>query len=158
MGGRGEVFHDWYPYLEGFSYSFVKYIQNKFLKKSKKIIDPFSGVGTTAVALSSLGLECGYCEINPVLRKITDKKNTSFQPSGIAIHPITNHIYMIATAGKLLVVLSPEGEILGVEELDKDELKQPEGITFDQQGNMYISNEARGGKGNIMLFNYQKNE
>ncbi|MBT30274.1 MAG: hypothetical protein CMO01_11490 [Thalassobius sp.] len=93
-----------------------------------------------------------------VLRKITDKKNTSFQPSGIAIHPITNHIYMIATAGKLLVVLSPEGEILGVEELDKDELKQPEGITFDQQGNMYISNEARGGKGNIMLFNYQKNE
>ena len=93
-----------------------------------------------------------------VLKDITDKKNTTFQPSGIAVHPITKHIYIIATAGKLLVVISPEGEILAVEELDKDELKQPEGITFDDVGNMYISNEARGGKGNILLFNYLKNE
>ena len=30
-GGKGEVFHDWYPYLEGFSSSFVSSVFDKYL-------------------------------------------------------------------------------------------------------------------------------
>ena len=42
-GGKGEVFHDWYPYLEGFSSSFVSSVFEKYLSNAKKILDPFSG-------------------------------------------------------------------------------------------------------------------
>jgi hypothetical protein len=44
QGGRGEPFHDWYPYLEGFSSEFVKYILTKYMPNAKKIIEPFAGV------------------------------------------------------------------------------------------------------------------
>ena len=30
QGGKGEIFHDWYPYLEGYSSKFVKNIQEKY--------------------------------------------------------------------------------------------------------------------------------
>ena len=38
-GGKGEVFHDWYPYLEGFSSSFVSSVFEKYLPKAKKILE-----------------------------------------------------------------------------------------------------------------------
>ena len=35
-GGKGEVFHDWYPYLEGFSSSFVSSVfENIYLTQKK---------------------------------------------------------------------------------------------------------------------------
>jgi len=93
-----------------------------------------------------------------VLEDVADEKKLDFEPSGIAKHPIDGHFYIIASAGKLLVVLNDAGEVLEAKELDKDELKQPEGITFDPQGNLYISNEGRGGKGNILYFKYRPND
>jgi DNA-binding beta-propeller fold protein YncE len=84
-------------------------------------------------------------------RKI--KENT-FQPSGISIHPITGDIYVISSAGNLLVVLDSLGTIKNVEKLPSGVFKQPEGIGFDSKGNLYISNEGRKGKGNILKFLY----
>lgn len=68
QGGRGEPFHDWYPYLEGFSSEFVKFVLTKYMPNAKKIIEPFAGTGTTPVALAALGIDCGYCEVNPAMR------------------------------------------------------------------------------------------
>jgi len=90
------------------------------------------------------------------LKEFADEKKLDFQPSGIAVHPLSGNIYIIASAGKLLVILNSSGKLLAVKELDEDELKQPEGITFDPDGNLYISNEGRGGKGNILYFKYKK--
>lgn len=82
--------------------------------------------------------------------------NLAFAPSGIAVHPLSGNWYIISSVGKLLLVFSPEGELLVGQRLTHKDFKQPEGITFAEDGTLYISNEGRGGKPNIMQFNYQQ--
>jgi uncharacterized protein YjiK len=66
-----------------------------------------------------------------------------FGPSGIAVHPLNGHIYIVSSINKILVVLSPEGKILEMTKLDKALFQQPEGLCFDAEGTLYISNEAK---------------
>jgi uncharacterized protein YjiK len=84
-------------------------------------------------------------------------ENTTFNPSAIAIHPITGDIYILSSVGKLLLVMSSNGTIHYTISLKRSKFKQPEGLTFDKNGAMYISNEGRGGKANIKVFNYKLN-
>lgn len=81
-----------------------------------------------------------------------NKGDLSFQPSGIAIHPHTKNIYLIASVGDLLMVLNPTGEILALVDLNDRLFNQPEGICFDEKGNLYISNEAKEHKPSIHKF------
>ncbi|MDC7707264.1 DNA methyltransferase [Vogesella indigofera] len=74
QGGKGEPFHDWYPYLEGFSSEFVKFVLAKYMPNAKKVIEPFAGTGTTPVALAAFGIDCGYCEVNPAMRLVVEAK------------------------------------------------------------------------------------
>jgi len=76
----------------------------------------------------------------------------SFKPSGIAVHPVTGNIYVLASVGKTLAVLNPQGRILALISLNKKIHKQPEGICFSPDGTLYISNEGKGSKGTIMEF------
>lgn len=85
----------------------------------------------------------------------------SFQPSGIAVHPITSNIYVIASVGKLLVVFNQKGAMVNMVKLDNSIFKQPEGICFNPDGDLFISNEGKQGQGNVLRFNYlaaSKNE
>ncbi len=82
----------------------------------------------------------------------------SFRPSGIAIHPLTDEIYIISSVGKLLAVLDREGLILDVHALDPNLFRQPEGICFSPEGDLYISNEGQGGKGYILKFKPKPDE
>ena len=66
-----------------------------------------------------------------------------FGPSGIAVHPLNRHIYIVSSINKILVVLSSEGKILEMAKLDKNLFQQPEGLCFDAEGTLYISNEAK---------------
>jgi uncharacterized protein YjiK len=86
-----------------------------------------------------------------------EKGDVAFQPSEIAIHPISGDIYLISTVGKILLVLDPSGKIVCIKELNPDIFKQPEGLTFMQDGTMYISDEGQQGHGNILKFNYLQN-
>ena len=81
--------------------------------------------------------------------------NITFNPSAIAIHPITKNIYILSSVGKTLLVLSSKGEIVYTVHLNRKKFKQPEGITFDEKGTMYISNESKGGRANIKTFSYK---
>jgi DNA modification methylase len=74
---KQEPLHNWYPYLEGFGPDFVESVLSKYLPNAKRIIDPFVGSGTTPLVLSELGVECGYCEANPVMREVTRIKTTA---------------------------------------------------------------------------------
>lgn len=80
------------------------------------------------------------------------ESETSFQPSGIAVHPLYAEIYIISSVGKLLIVLNRRGKVLDVKELDPKIFRQPEGICFSPTGDMFISNEGQGGKGYILKF------
>lgn len=105
-----------------------------------------------------------FLEVNNTLAKI-DKLVKLFQPgeefifgpSGIAIHPINNDIYITSSVGKLLVVLNTAGEIKHMVKLKKKIHDQPEGIAFAPDGTLYIANEGKGGdKGTIHKFIYQQ--
>ena len=78
-----------------------------------------------------------------------------FRPSGLAIHPIDNDIYIIsATPGKL-IVMNRNGDIKYITSLGKPLFSQAEGICFSPEGELYISNEGKYGRGNILKFNSQ---
>lgn len=63
-------------------------------------------------------------------------------PSGIAVHPITNHIYILSFIGRTIFVLDINNNILHIEFLDGRLFRQPEGICFDPSGNLYIASEG----------------
>ncbi len=88
-------------------------------------------------------------------RKFNPKNKQDFLPSDLAIHPITGHIYHIAARGQLLVVSDRSGQIYFVRDLPKDMFRQPEGISFDPHGNMFIVNEGAGSNGIMLEFRYQ---
>lgn len=78
--------------------------------------------------------------------------NLFFEPSGIAIHPHNNHLFVISHTAKLLLVLNREGHIVDIHRLDPRLFNQPEGICFSNDGTLYISNEGGRRFGNIMKF------
>ncbi|MFK7809129.1 MAG: SdiA-regulated domain-containing protein [Saprospiraceae bacterium] len=85
-----------------------------------------------------------------------DVENLIFSPSAIAIHPITSHIYMTSSPKKILMVFDQKGNILHLEKMNKKFHPQPEGMTFDEDGTLYMANEGKGdGAGTILKFAYQ---
>ena len=54
--------------------------------------------------------------------------------------------------GDLLVILNPEGNVLAMIDLDDKLFRQPEGISFDENGMMYISNEGKETRATILAF------
>ena len=82
----------------------------------------------------------------------------SFQPSGLAIHPFNNEIYIISSAGKILVILDRKGKVLDLQDLNSNIFYQPEGICFSPSGDMFISNEGRRGYGYILKFSLHNNK
>ncbi|MCF6241759.1 MAG: SdiA-regulated domain-containing protein [Bacteroidales bacterium] len=80
-------------------------------------------------------------------------KTGDFKPSAIAIHPKTGNVYIIASAGKLLVILDKNGNYLGHAQLKPEIFRQPEGICFSPDGKkIFIANEGKGKKGTILIF------
>jgi uncharacterized protein YjiK len=92
------------------------------------------------------------------LTRIFDLKkgDINFRPSGIAVHPKTKDIYIISSADKMLIVLNRKGEIITAKSLNKKIFKQPEGICFSPEGDLFISNERNGSRANILMFNYKQ--
>ncbi|WP_421919874.1 SdiA-regulated domain-containing protein [Marinifilum sp.] len=93
--------------------------------------------------------------------KLLEKINPSegditFQPSAIAIHPITKNLYVLASVGKLLLVLNPKGEVKTIVKLKRKIFRQPEGICFAPDGTMFISNEGRGKKAILLKYSYKQ--
>lgn len=81
-----------------------------------------------------------------------DAKEFIFGPSGIAIQPQSGDIYIISSLGKTLFVLGKEGKLKHIEKLEKEILPQPEGITFDADGTLYIASEGRDGAARLCIF------
>ncbi|TYB76129.1 hypothetical protein ES677_10135 [Bizionia gelidisalsuginis] len=78
------------------------------------------------------------------------KAEKTFNPSDAAIHPETKDIYILEGKHPKLVIFTPEGDIKKVIRLNKDEFPQPEGITFSEDGLLYISNEAHKGPATLL--------
>lgn len=86
-----------------------------------------------------------------ILKDFRRKKiHETLCPSDIAIHPKTKDIYVLEGRNPKLLILNNEGKIKDVFELDKHKFAQPEGITFSDDGRLFISNEADKEKANIL--------
>ncbi|MCB0520478.1 MAG: SdiA-regulated domain-containing protein [Lewinellaceae bacterium] len=79
-----------------------------------------------------------------------------FSPSGIAVHPLTDEIYVTSSKGKMLLVLDRQGHIVYLEKLKKKIHQQPEGICFDADGTLFIANEGKDGKAKLYKYRYRK--
>lgn len=75
------------------------------------------------------------------------------QPSSLEISPATGEMYLLDAENHRLLTINPQGQVLKTSALDKDKLRQPEGLTFGAQGGLYISSEgSKGGNGVIVKF------
>ena len=84
------------------------------------------------------------------------KRKTGFMPSAVGIHPLTGDIYVLATVGKLLIILDANGAIKDCMPLSPRVFRQPEGICFTSKGDLVISSEGQDGNGKIQFFKRTK--
>lgn len=78
--------------------------------------------------------------------------NAECKPSAAAINPVNNKLYIIASVGKLLMECNVNGKLEKIFKLNPNHFPQPEGISFANNGDMYISNEGLEGKATILKF------
>lgn len=89
------------------------------------------------------------------VRKIVNDADAKFDPSGAAIHPINNRLYILSSAGNLLVITTLQGEVLEAYNLNPDVFPQSEGIAFAPNGDMLITNEKKHGEPTLLYFPYK---
>jgi uncharacterized protein YjiK len=85
------------------------------------------------------------------------KKNGKFYPSSIAKNPVTGDWFIISSANKLLVAVDDAWKMKASYALDPDLFKQPEGIAFSTNGDLYISNEGAGVAASVLKFAFKIN-
>lgn len=79
-----------------------------------------------------------------------------FRPSGIAVHPLTGEVFIVASQGKKLLILSKDGAKEALVSLDATLFRQPEGICFTPNGDLFIASEGAGADGYILKFARKK--
>ncbi len=92
-------------------------------------------------------------DVSPIQAKDEDGK-IKFHPSGIAKHPVTNEWFIISSVNKLLLVLDKEWKVKAYFKLNPALFNQPEGISFNSKGDLYISNEGGEGVATVLFFKY----
>ncbi len=80
----------------------------------------------------------------------------TYEPSGIAVHPITGEWYILTSVGKRLLITNRQAKIIYSEPLDAKLFRQPEGICFAPNGDLFIASEGDKKKGTILRFQYHK--
>jgi len=83
------------------------------------------------------------------------EKKMMFHPSALALHPVSHNWYILSSVNKLLVVTDGNWKVKEVHHLNPSIYVQPEGIAFDKNANLYISNEGgKTGNGNVLKMQY----
>lgn len=86
---------------------------------------------------------------------ITDEVilKTGLKASALTRDPHTGEWYILSSVNKLLIVATPDWKVKSVHKLNSSIFNQPEGLAFDDQMNLYISNEGDElTDGNILKF------
>ena len=96
-----------------------------------------------------------HIDVTAITNFLKEEK-LSFRPSAFAIQPITKEWYIISSVNKLLVVADADFKVKAAYKLKPNLFRQPEGIAFDKDGNMYVSNEGRDEDADILTFKYTK--
>ncbi|MCD0488671.1 SdiA-regulated domain-containing protein [Pedobacter sp. MC2016-14] len=81
---------------------------------------------------------------------------TGLKASALSRDTHTGDWYILSSVNKLLLVATADWKVKSVHHLDSSIFNQPEGLAFDKERNLYISNEGDElSSGNILKFKYQ---
>lgn len=128
-----------------------KYIYRFDLATRKLIPEPFYKI--TLKKVQQFLKEASYnVELQNFQSYLNQNSYFKFSPSGIAIHPKTNEIYILSSSKKMLLITNEAGDIQYLAKLNKKIHRQPEGIAFTPDGTLYIANEGKGGHGTIHVY------
>ena len=94
---------------------------------------------------------------HPDKKNQIDPSDIKLHTSDIAINPVNHKFYMLSGVDHLLLVFENSGKIDEIIPLEHKLFRQPEGITFFDNGDMLISNEADHKKATLLRFNYKGN-
>ena len=78
------------------------------------------------------------------------KKKTPMNPSDITIHPVNGDLYITDGKDAKLLITGADGKIKRLYQLDTKDFAQPEGISFNAAGDLFIANEGTNQPGNIL--------
>lgn len=78
------------------------------------------------------------------------KKAGTIMPAAIAIDPVSKDMFITDGPRSRLLITDKEGSIKKFLQLDNKKFMQPEGITFNKEGELFISNEGKDVPGNIL--------
>lgn len=127
---------------------------------SSKTIKPKNPVITVDLkAVEDSLLQTRLDDFSNQLRKaftFDEDQEDLFRPSGIARHPKTGNIYILSAHYRMLVILDQQFQLKEVIPFENPLFRKPEGIAFNEAGDLYISNEANGGIANILYFKQLK--
>ena len=85
---------------------------------------------------------------------VFEKRLSKHFPSGIAFDNDYSYIYVLSARNNTIAIIDTRTErVSALLALDTNVHGQPEGITFDSDGRLYISNEAEGGIPAINVYN-----
>lgn len=124
------------------------------LSTKKPVTDPVFRLDLNAIKHFALDNKIRV----PMKGKKDDKKqepDIKFQVSAIGIHPLTDRLFVLSGPERLLFAFDMKGHIVFIERLSGDLFRQPEGITFMKNGDMFISNEGKEKTPTLVRFNYK---
>ena len=87
----------------------------------------------------------------------SEKGNKVFRPSAINIHPTTGELFVLEAVNSKLLIMNEQGVPKELFHLDRKIFRQPEGLTFDSSGDIYISNEGKSASANILKVELHRN-
>jgi uncharacterized protein YjiK len=85
-----------------------------------------------------------------------DAIKNKFLPSAVALNKLTNEWFIISSASMALLIADKDLNAKELYPLNPHLFNQPEGITFDHENNLYISNEGDElQNGNVLKFAFR---
>lgn len=98
-------------------------------------------------------------DVSEIIKTLPNKKEKKIRPSAIAQHPISEDWYLLASVNKLLIICDKNWKVKEFYPLDPKLYRQPEGICFDQEATLYISNEGSDlNTSNLLKFKYTEKQ
>ena len=131
----------------------LRFIYGFSLNSKKLIVDPVFKFDLDVIERFALENNIKV----PMKGKKKEKKepDIKLQITAIGIHPVTGRLFALSGAERLLFVFDMNGNIGYIEKLDSDLFRQPEGITFMKNGDMYISNEGKKKSATLVRVSYK---
>jgi hypothetical protein len=151
-----------YPFADSVGNEFESMYYNDSLQRIIFFCKKCQKDTEDSISSYAFNIQDGQYAIGPSIslagieKALSSEKNIKVRPSATAIHPMTGELYVLSSIDKLLVIVDKNYRFKEAYKLDSKKFKQPEGITFTPNGDLFISNEgADVGYANILLFPYK---